>query len=68
MVLHKIKSNKVSHEYAANSDQNGNAIDMNFTFNTQARECLRYVYAERYSNSLLYVLFQFEMERPNVDY
>ena len=41
MVLHKIQSHAATHEYAANSDQKGNAIEMEFTFNTQARECLR---------------------------
>ena len=41
MVLDKIQSHTVKHEYAANSDQKGNAIEMEFTFNTQAREALR---------------------------
>ena len=41
MILHKIKSHTVTHEYAANSDQKGNAIEMEFTFNTQARQALR---------------------------
>ena len=48
MILHNIKTHTFEHTYAANSDTSGNAVDMTFTFETQAREALRYLVIFKY--------------------